>query len=196
MNKTALILELHEIGLIKFGSFVFKSGIVSPNYLDHRILVSYPKTLQKIADAYITILNKLTFDRMIAIPYTAMPIVGAISLKNGKPWIYTRKESKGYGTNKMIEGIYSKGETAILVDDVITTGGSKFETVEKLKQEELHIHDVVVFIDRQQGGREEVEKRGMELHSVLTLTEIFDTLLKAGTLTKEQYTINMKSINT
>lgn len=194
MNNKKLIRSIYDIGLIKFGTFTFKSGIVSPNYLDHRILVSYPNVLKQIAKAYASVLKDIMFDRMVAIPYAAMPIVGAISLENGKPWIYTRKETKGYGTNKLIEGIYKRGETLVLIDDVITTGGSKFESIDKLKTEGLTVKDIVVFIDREQGGREEVEKRGMRLHSVLKLTEVFTVLRDEGVLNDAQYNENVHSL--
>jgi len=117
-NKEKLMLSLFKIGAIKFGSFKLKSGMISPVYIDLRVLVSYPKVLKQVAKAYITVLEKLKFDRMAAVPYTAIPIVSAISFYNNKPWLYTRKEVKDYGTKKSFEGEYKVGERVVLVDDM------------------------------------------------------------------------------
>ena len=79
MNDTELIIELNSIGAIKFGRFKLKSGQLSPVYIDLRILVSYPKTMKKVAKAYAALLTKLKYDRMAAVPYAAMPIVAVVA---------------------------------------------------------------------------------------------------------------------
>jgi len=194
-NKEKLMLSLFKIGAIKFGSFKLKSGMISPVYIDLRVLVSYPKVLKQVAKAYITVLEKLKFDRMAAIPYTAIPIVSAISFYNNKPWLYTRKEVKDYGTKKSFEGEYKVGERVVLVDDMITTGTSKIEAIKPLTDAGLIIKEIVVLFDREQGGREFLEERSFRLFPVLTLKEWLDLLVKKKKIDKEKFEEVINFIN-
>src|SRR5262249_47385964 len=119
--KEEIALALHEIEALKFGEFTFKSGIQSPMYMDLRLFVSYPKVLKKVAKAYAELIGPLEYDRLAGIAYAALPIAGAVSLEMEKPWIYMRKEglAKGYGLKKAIEGEYKKGDTIVVIDDLI-----------------------------------------------------------------------------
>ena len=121
--------------------------------------------------------------------YAALPIAAAVSLQNEKPFIYPRKETKEYGTRAQIEGEYSAGERVVVLDDLATTGGSKFEAVEKLSAAGLVVEDVAVLIDRQSGAAEALRRSGMNLHSVFTLAGLLDYwesegLVEAGLLRK------------
>lgn len=185
--KRKLALELHKIGIIKFGKFTFKSGIDSPMYVDLRILVSYPKILKYITHEYVKIMKDLKFDRIAGIPYAAMPIASAISMEMEKPLIYRRKETKGYGTNKMIEGEYKKGETIAIIDDLITKGDSKLETIETFLAEGLKIKDFIVLLDYEKGGSEILRSKGYKLHSAMTIAELIDNIYAAKVIDDAMY---------
>mgnify|MGYP005854995541 FL=1 len=178
MNKKTekLMIELYQNGVLKFGKFILKSGIESPFYIDLRILISYPKVLKKVAQVYDQMLKKLEFDRMVAVPYTGIPIVCAISLLNNRPFLYTRKEVKSYGIKRPVEGEYQKKDKVVLIDDMITTGGSKLEVIKIINDLGLQIKDVVVLFDRLQGGKEELAKEGFFLHSAFTILDWINVL--------------------
>lgn len=165
---------LLEAGCVRFGEFKLKSGLISPIYIDLRQLVTHPRLLAEVARSYLPILQRLSYDRMAALPYAALPIATAISLQNQRPVIYPRKEVKEYGTRAEIEGEFNPGERAVVIDDLATTGGSKFEAIEKLTAAGLHVADVVVLIDRQSGAAEALTGAGYRLHAVLTLTGLLD----------------------
>lgn len=178
---------LLEIGCVKFGEFTLKSGIQSPIYVDLRRLVADPKVLGLVAEAFLPVLNKLQFDHLAGLPYAALPIATAISLRGGWPMIYPRKEVKAYGTKAEIEGVYEPGQRAVVIDDLISTGGSKFEGVEKLTAGGLQVSDVVVLIDRSSGkAAGELAARGLTLHAVFTLPELLGYWERTGRVAAEK----------
>lgn len=189
MNKKTekLMIELYQNGVLKFGKFILKSGIESPFYIDLRILISYPKVLKKVAQVYDQMLKKLEFDRMVAVPYTGIPIVCAISLLNNRPFLYTRKEVKSYGIKRPVEGEYQKKDKVVLIDDMITTGGSKLEVIKIINDLGLQIKDVVVLFDRLQGGKEELAKEGFFLHSAFTILDWINVLKREKIIGEKKY---------
>ena len=174
IELSALADGLLEAGCIKFGEFTLKSGLKSPIYIDLRYIISFPKLLEQVGAAYLPLLKKLKFSRIAGLPYAAIPIATSISLAGNYPMIYPRKEVKTYGTKADIEGEYHAGETVVVIDDLATTGGSKFEAIEKLTGVGLVVKDVVVLVDRQSGAKESLEQAGYNLHAVLTITQLLD----------------------
>ena len=180
--------DLLEAGCVRFGEFSLKSGLKSPIYIDLRSLVTYPGLLAKVASAYLPVLQGLQFDRMAALPYAALPIATAISLKSGWPVLYPRKEVKAYGTRAEIEGNFVSGDRVVVIDDLATTGGSKFEAIEKLSSAGLKIRDIVVLVDRQSGAGEALAAAGYRMHSILTLTQMLDHWEQNGRVPSAQIT--------
>lgn len=185
--KKEIALALHKIGAIKFGDFTLKSGIQSPIYIDLRLIISYPKILKLISSAMIGLAKDLKFDVIAGIPYTALPIATAISLDQNWPMVYARKEVKDYGTKKKLEGVFKEGQTALIIDDLITTGDSKFETVEPFEASGLKITDFIVLVDREQGGGRLLEEKGYHLHSVIGINELLDILNEEGKISSDDY---------
>ncbi len=185
-DHRSLATGLLDAGCIQFGEFTLKSGAKSPIYIDLRRLVGYPELLSKVALAYLHILQDLDFDHLAALPYAAMPIASAISLHGDWPMIYPRKEVKEYGTKAQIEGVYAAGQRAVVIDDLISTGGSKFEGIRKLEAAGLLVEDVVVLIDRQPAGPNELAERGYKLHAVLTIAELLEIYEKSGKIAPEK----------
>jgi uridine monophosphate synthetase len=177
---------LLDAGCIKFGDFTLKSGLNSPIYIDLRRIISYPKLLEQIGAAYLPILQDLKFDRLAGLPYAAIPIATAVSLQGGYPMIYPRKEVKTYGTKAEIEGEFHAGETALVIDDLATTGGSKFEAIEKLTAAGLVVKDIVVLVDRQSGAKESLEQAGYSMRAVLSITQLLDYWESAGRVEKDK----------
>ncbi|MFN8435861.1 MAG: orotate phosphoribosyltransferase [Anaerolineales bacterium] len=185
-HLTSLADGLLDAGCIKFGEFTLKSGLKSPIYIDLRYIISFPKLLDTIGAAYLPLLNELNFKRIAGLPYAAIPIATAVSLQGHYPMIYPRKEVKTYGTKAEIEGEYHAGETVVVIDDLATTGGSKFEAIEKLTGVGLVVKDVVVLVDRQSGAKESLEQAGYNLHAVLTITQLLDYWEGNGKVSKEK----------
>ena len=188
LNPSQAILadDLLSAGCIKFGEFTLKSGLKSPIYIDLRQIITYPKLLAQIAQAYLPLLSTLHFSRIAGLPYAAIPIATAISLQGNYPMIYPRKEVKSYGTKAEIEGEYHAGETVVVIDDLATTGGSKFEAIEKLTGAGLVVKDVVVLVDRQSGAKESLAQAGYSMYAVLTIGQLLDYWEKTGKVEKDK----------
>lgn len=186
-SKQKLCNELFEIGAVKFGCFTLKSGLLSPIYVDLRGLVSHPDVLRAVASELIKLTKPLHFDRIAGIPYAAIPIATAVSLQANYPMVYPRKEHKGYGTQRDIEGEFNKGEVVLVYDDLITKGTSKFEAIAPLEEAGMKVKDIIVLIDREQGGPEELKEKGYALHAVLKMSEMLDVLKKSGRISHEQF---------
>ena len=176
-SKKEFFLECYQLGIIKFGQFTLKSGIESPFYVDLRPLASDPKILKKLAHYLLEMLPTADFDLICGVPYAALPMATAMSLKSDIPLIIKRKEAKNYGTKKLIEGIFEKGQNCLLVEDVITSGKSLLETIPEIENEGISVSDIVVVLDREQGGKELLEAKGYRVHTLFKISEIV-TLLK------------------
>lgn len=185
MESREIILRLHEIGAIKFGEFRLKSGILSPIYIDLRLLVSYPDLLQGVSSAMWERAKKLSFDLVCGVPYTALPIATSICLNHNLPMVMRRKEVKAYGTKKAIEGVFQRGQRCLVIEDLITSGTSILETTEALEKEGLVVKDTLLLLDREQGGAENLKRHGYAVHSVFTSSEMIDTLEREGRLSPD-----------
>ena len=185
-SKKEFFLECYKLGIIKFGRFTLKSGIESPFYVDLRPLASDPKILKKLANYLLEMLPLDNFDIICGVPYAALPMATAMSLESYLPLIIKRKEAKAYGTKKLIEGIYEKGQNCLLVEDVITSGKSLVETIDEVENEGIKVSDIVVVLDRQQGGKEKLEAKGYTVHSLFNISEVVEILREVNYIDDEE----------
>ena len=168
---------LHRIGVVRFGEFTLKDGRRSPFYLDMRVLVSHPAALARVARALLQRASDLRYDRI-----AGLPLAVAMSLLAERPMIYVRKEAKEYGTKKLIEGEFAPGERALMVDDVVTSGGAKLDAVTPFRDAGLVVEDVLVIVDRSDGAAAALAAHGLRLHSVIDVRSLLAHLRALGTV--------------
>ena len=182
-----LILQIYDLGCIMFGEYVQASGATFSYYIDLRQIISNPQIFHKVVHAYAQILKNLSFDRIAGIPYGSLPTATGLSMNLHFPMIFPRKEVKAHGTRRVIEGSFKEGEKVVVVDDILITGKSIIEGANKLKSAGLKVEDMVVFIDHEEGVKNNLKQQGYNAYSVLTLSEITETLYQAGKLEEDQY---------
>jgi len=186
----SLIVDLFDIGCLLFGEYVQASGAIFNYYIDLRQIISDPNLFHRVLHGYCNLLEQLSFDRIAGIPYGSLPTATGLSLQLRKPLIYPRKEVKAHGARRLIEGDFNEGDTVVVVDDILISGGSVLEGIQKLESSGLVVRDVVVFIDhggeRDCQARERLAKAGYRSHAVLDIARITAVLTAAGRLSPDQ----------
>lgn len=178
--KEKLVNALISTDCFRLGEFTLKSGKKSPFYIDLRRLISDPGALALAGKAYATLAKECEFDRLAGIPAAALPLATAAGLELNAPMIWPRMPVKDHGTGNKVEGAFKRGEKALLLDDLITTGLSKREAVEILRSEGLVVEDLVVLVERGKAGRSDMEGLGIRLRAFLHIREIVATLERLG----------------
>lgn len=182
-----LVLQLFDAGCFLFGDYVQASGSTFPYYVDLRKVISNPQLFHRVVGAYAEIVGGLEFDRIAGIPYGSLPTASGLALRLNRPMIFPRKEVKAHGTRRVIEGAFAPGERAIVIDDILISGGSVCEGVGKLQSAGLAVRDVVVFIDHGLGAEERLAAEGLRCHTVLQFAEIQEMLFRANRIDEQQY---------
>ncbi len=175
-DKQALV-DLVRQRALKFGDFTLASGKKATYYLDGKQVTLDATGARLVAEGMLDLLAKGAMpDAVGGMSIGADPITAAVITMSGVRGVpllgfMVRKESKGHGTNRFIEGSVQPGQTAVIVEDVVTTGGSSLSAIERAEAFGLKIVGVLAVIDRMEGGREAFARRGYPLSSLLTIRD-------------------------
>jgi len=191
---------LWKLGAIQFGSFTLgRTAVNSPVYVNPRLLIGNPTALRRAAQvilAEVVALQRMReprvadFDLVAGVPFGGLHLATAYSLTAKVPMIYLHRREDGTGSD--IEGLYNPNQTALVIDDLITGGGTIIETALTLQEAGIRVRDAVVLIDRQQGGRERLGQFGINLVSILTLEVVLNYLMSSGKISEEWYRRSME----
>ena len=173
MEAMQRLLELVKEKSVRYGDFTLSSGLKSPYYFDGRLTTLWPEGTYLVGKKVFELLRDDGIQAVGGPTIGADPIVAAVALVSHLeghpiPAFIVRKEAKGHGTKRQIEGHLPAGSRVAIVDDVITTGGSIFRAIEAVEAEGCHVGKVVVLLDRNQGGAEELRRRGYHFASLLS----------------------------
>jgi len=189
--SSKVALALFRSGAIKFGEFRLKSGIVSPYYIDVTWLLSSPEDFRCAVDAVTEEIRKIMastkVDKLASIELKGALLLPSIADKLSLPCLVVRRQEKEYGvTGRITGGDVRKGDYILFFDDVVTAAESKLEGVQLLENLGAKIEMIMVVVDREQGGRERLEKLGYRFHSLTSISKLVGDLLKHKKLSQKQ----------
>jgi uridine monophosphate synthetase len=193
MDKQAVATGLFAAGVIRFGAFRLKlhesvpDAPLSPFYIDLRLVRSYPDLMDRVTDLLIGLMRGLKFDLIADVPTAGTPFAAIIAHKLRMPMITPRLEHKQHGSRARVDGAYTAGQTAIVLDDLVTHSESKLEAVQILVDQGLVVTDVVVLVDREQGGVQALKAAGLDCHAAFRLSELLEIYKEQRLITPEQF---------
>lgn len=192
---------LWKLGAVQFGSFtVGRSTVDSPIYINLRLLISNPTALWRAAHVILDEVLALQamrnpqiapFDLVAGVPFGGLHLATAFSLTAKVPMIYLHPRDG----EPEIEGLWDVGQRVLIIDDLITTGGSILETTRRLENAGLVCRDVIVLVDRQQGARERLRRHGYNLTSILGIETLLNHLMSTGKISEEWYRRSLEYIH-
>jgi orotate phosphoribosyltransferase len=169
---------------IKFGDYILASGKKSPYYIDLRQTISSPITMDWIGNALTRIvineIGKDKIDKILGVPTAGVPFATVVSQKLAVPLIYYRQARKEHGVRKKIEGILDRNDRVLIIDDLITTGESVIESAEVVRDQGGVVNELVVLLDREQGGKERLRSSRIEPHVLFKISDAMEWLHTVG----------------
>jgi len=174
IEKERIINAIYSSGCLKFGEFTLSSGRKSNVYIDLRLLYSFPRNFKIIVNSLVKLMNKREVDYICGIPTGGLPLASVVAYLLDKPFIYVRKKEKGHGRMRRIEGNMGRCGKVLIVDDVATTGGSIRDAATALRENDCDVREAIVVVDRVEGARENLLKIGLNLISLVTLSDILE----------------------
>jgi orotate phosphoribosyltransferase/uridine monophosphate synthetase len=198
LDNLWLAQTLFDLGGVQFGNFtVSESAVSSPVFVNPKVLISNPTALRvasKLMQQEINLAQSLRrarahpFAVVAGVPVGGLLFATAFSLETNIPMIYARVRPEGTG-KRGIEGRFNMGDTALIIDDLITRGSSVLETAELLEENSLKVKDVIVLVDREHGATERLRRRGYNLISILKLDVMLNHYMSRGLISEETYNI-------
>lgn len=197
-QKEPMASILFKIDAVKFGVYKLTNGKASPYYIDLRVVPSFPDAFREICDFYAQYITSQIglkkFDRIAAIPLAGIPFASQIAYNLQKPFLYVRKDIRLQGRERRVEGILVSGDRVLLIDDLLTTGLTLKKAADAVRAEGGVVAEAIVFLDREEGGKQLLEENGIQLHSLLKISEMANTLYEMGAIDEESLKTILKQV--
>ena len=180
---------LFEKKIIRFGDFTLASGNKSPYYIDLRLVPSYPHEYRKMIKGLQNLIAEdigfENFHSLVSVPTGGLMVAASLATEIVKPLIYVRKQAKEHGTGKAVEGVICHDMKLLMIEDVVTSGGSVINAIKSIKEEKMVITDAYAVVDRMEGATQALQAEGVKLHSLLTINDIAQILFEQKLITED-----------
>ncbi|MDF1655077.1 MAG: orotate phosphoribosyltransferase [Coxiellaceae bacterium] len=184
-----ILLDINAISINASKPFRYASGMLSPIYCDNRLVISYPEQRQQIIDAFLQAIIEHggAFDVVAGTATAGIPHAAWIADRLNKPMVYVRSSAKGHGKNNQIEGLLKSGQTAIVIEDLISTGGSALNATDALREAGANVsHCFAIFTYGFANAEQNFNDKQLSYHSLTNFDSVMDCAEKIGELNKEQ----------
>jgi orotate phosphoribosyltransferase len=180
---------LYEKKIIRFGDFTLASGKKSPYYIDLRLVPSYPIQYRKMIKGLQNLIAEdigfENFHSLVSVPTGGLVVAASLATEIVKPLIYVRNKPKEHGTGKAVEGVTCQEMKLLMIEDVVTSGGSVINAIKTIKEEKMVVTDAYAVVDRMEGATQALEAEGVKLHSLLTIKEIAENLFEQKLISED-----------
>ena len=167
--------------------YTFVSGIKGPMYCDNRRLISFPNKRRKVVNEFINVAKKLKFDIVGGVSTAGIPWAALVAEKLKKPMIYIRPEPKRYGKKRQIEGDMENGSRVLVVEDLVSTGGSAVSAIDAVRRNGGKVNDCVfIFTYDLKISKENFKKARCKIHPLLSFSDLIDVAADRGYISKEE----------
>ena len=180
---------LYEKKIIRFGDFTLASGKKSPYYIDLRLVPSFPHEYRKMIKGLQNLIaNNVGFENfhsLVSVPTGGLIVAASLATEIVKPLIYVRKQAKEHGTGKAVEGVTCQDMKLLMIEDVVTSGGSVINAIKSIKEEKMVVTDAYAVVDRMEGATKALQDEGVRLPSLLTINDITQSLFEQKLITED-----------
>ena len=180
---------LYEKKIIRFGDFTLASGKKSPYYIDLRLVPSFPHEYRKMIKGLQNLIADdigfENFHSLVSVPTGGLVVAASLATEIVKPLIYVRKQAKEHGTGKAVEGVTCQDMKLLMIEDVVTSGGSVINAIKSIREEKMVVTDVYAVVDRMEGATQALQVDGVKLHSLLTINDITQSLFEQKLITED-----------
>jgi len=180
---------LYEKKIIRFGDFTLASGKKSPYYIDLRLVPSFPHEYRKMIKGLQNLIAEdigfEDFHSLVSVPTGGLVVAASLATEIVKPLIYVRKQAKEHGTGKAVEGVTCQDMKLLMIEDVVTSGGSVINAIKSIKEEKMIVKDAYAVVDRMEGATQALQDEGIKFHSLLTINDITQSLFEQKLITKD-----------
>ena len=180
---------LYDKKIIRFGDFTLASGKKSPYYIDLRLVPSFPheyrKMIKELQNLIAEDVGFENFHSLVSVPTGGLVVAASLAIEIVKPLIYVRKRAKEHGTSKAVEGVTCHDMKLLMIEDVVTSGGSIINAIKSIKEEKMVIVDAYAVVDRMEGATQALQDEGVKLHSLLTINDITQILFEQKLISED-----------
>ena len=180
---------LYDKKIIRFGDFTLASGKKRPYYIDLRLVPSFPheyrKMIKELQNLIAEDVGFENFHSLISVPTGGLVVAASLATEIVKPLIYVRKQAKEHGTSKAVEGVTCHDMKLLMIEDVVTSGGSIINAIKSIKEEKMVIVDAYAVVDRMEGATQALQDEGVKLHSLLTINDITQILFEQKLISED-----------